>query len=466
MAREGTRRGARGPAISLTVTPATVQLSPGDRVEVRLAVEATDPNAPPTRYHLDVTGLQRPWYTLGETDILLGPGARATVLLVLHPARGKASPGRYPFRVKATWPANPSIGTSAIVTLTVALAVEAGDAAPGPPVSAAAPLEQPARPATRPTTAAPGPPAGRPVDAPPERQPAAVLSTATAGPAPRRRIPLAVGLGVLLILLLGEGAVLASRLSAPSPASNRAAAPAVIPTTSNRTAAPVVIPPASTRTAAPAATPTAPILPAGAVPGRTPYGIVAGAVAPVIRRFAVIRGSPGRPDTLVWQTDHAAVVTIDGHAAPPWGTRAIQPSMYGSTYSLRARADGRVVTAQVRAVAADPIAVAAMVPVALVNLTALRFADSAVGATGAARTVRVVNLGPGALVIARTSLDGDRQDFAIHDTCTRHTLPVDASCTIDMRFTPTRRGARHAILTLADNTAVGSHRVLLDGIDL
>ncbi len=443
MAQEGTRRGARGPAISLTVAPETVRLSPGDRAELRIVVDTTDPNAPPTRYHLDVTGLQRRWYTLGETDILLGPCARETVSLVLHPVPDKAPPGRYPFRVKATWPANPSIGASAIVTLTVALAVEVGDAAPGPPVSAAAPLEQPARPATRPTTAAPGPPAARPVDAPPERQPAAVLSTATAGPTRGRRIPLAVGLGVLLILLLGEGAVLASRLGA----SNRTAAPA-----SNNTAA----------------TPTAPILPAGAVPGRTPYGIVAGAVAraPVIRRFMVIRGGPGRPATLVWQTAYAAVVTINGHAVASGGTHAIDPSIYGSTYSLRARADGRVATAQVRAVAADPIAVAATVPVALVNLAALRFADRAVGATGTARTVRVVNLGPGALVIARTSIDGDRQDFAIHDTCARHTLPVDASCTIDVRFAPTRRGARHAILTLADNTAIGSHRVLLDGVGL
>ncbi len=463
MAREGTRRGARGPAISLTVTPATVQLSPGDRAEVRLAVEATDPNAPPTRYHLDVTGLQRPWYTLGETDILLGPDARATVSLVLHPAPGKASPGRYPFRVRATWPANPSIGASAVVTLTVAAAAEPGDAALGPHMSAAAPLAQPAQPSTRPTAMIAEQPAGRPVDAPPERQPAAVPWTAAAGPARRRRIPLAVGLGVLLILLLGEGVVLASRLSAPSPASNRAAAPAVIPTTSNRTVAP-----ASTRAAAPAATPTAPILPAGAVPGRTPYGIVAGAgaPAPVIRRFAVIRGSPGRPATLVWQTAHAAVVTIDGHAAPPGGTRAIQPSIYGSTYSLRARAGGRVATAHVRAVAVNPIVVAATVPVALVNVTALRFPASAAGARGATRTVRVVNLGPGALVIARTSLDGDRRDFAIHDSCAGHTLPVDASCTIDVRFTPTRRGARHASLTLADNTAVGSHRVLLDGVGL
>jgi len=450
MAQEGTRRGARGPAISLTAAPETVQLNPGDRAEVRLVVEATDPNAPPTRYHLDVTGLQRRWYTLGETDILLGPGARATISLVLHPVPGKVSPGRYPFRVKATWPANPSIGASAVVTLTVAAAAEPGDAALGPFTAAAAPLAQPARLATRPTAMIAEQPAGRPVDAPPERQPPTVPWTAAAGPARRRRIPLAVGLGVLLILLLGEGAVLASRLGASRPAANRTAAPA------------------ANRTAAPAATPTAPILPARAAPGRTPYGIVAGAVAraPVIRRVMVIRGGPGRPATLVWQTAYAAVVTINGHSVASGGTHAIDPSIYGSTYSLRARAGGRVATAQVRAVAADPIAVAATVPVALVNLAALRFADRAVGATGTARTVRVVNLGPGALVIARTSLDGDRQDFAIHDSCAGHTLPVDASCTIDVRFAPTRRGARHASLTLADNTAVGSHRVLLDGVGL
>jgi len=421
MAREGTRRGARGPDISLTVTPETVQLSPGGRAELRLVVASTDPTASPTRYHLDVTGLQRLWYTLGETDILLDPGARETVLLVLHPLPGKAAPGRYTVRVKATWPANPSIGASDVITLTVA------------------PVAPPAQPATRLAAALPGQSLEQPGDAPAERPTVAMPWTAAAGSGRRRRLPLAAGVAILLLLLLGEGAVLAARLSAPQSASNRAAAPV--------------------------ATPTALLRPTPGVPRRTPYGIVAGAVAraPVIRRFAVVQGGPGRPDILVWHTENAAVVTIDGHAAPPQGTRAIHPSIYGSSYSLRARTRGHVVTMSVHAVAVNPIAVAASVPVALLNLTALRFPDRSIGAATRVQTVRIVNLGPVPLAIAQVSVDGDRADFTVRATCARRTLPVDVSCTIDVRFAPTRRGARHATLAIIDNTAAGSQRIPLDG---
>jgi len=439
MIGEDTRRGARGPGISLTAAPDAVRLAPDGRAELRLVVASTDPNASPTRYHLAVTGLQRLWYTLGETEILLNPGARETVLLTLHPVPGKATPGRYPFRVKATWPANPLIAAAAVVTLTVAATEEIGAALPGQPASAATPVEQPAPPATRPATALTGLPAVQPVAGLAERPAAATRWTAAAGPLQRKRIPLVAGLGVLLILLLGEGAVLASRLNAPRPASNRVAAPA--------------------------ATPTAPTLPSSDIPQRTPYGIVAGAVAraPVIQRFAVVQGGPGRPDTLVWQTANAAVVTLDGYAAPPRGTRVIQPSVYGSVYRLRARAGGHVATASVHAVAVNPIAVAASIPVALLNLTALRFPNHALGAAARVQTVHLVNLGPVPLDIARISVDGDRADFIVHALCAHRMLPVDASCAIDVRFAPTQRGARHAILLIADNTAAGAERITLDG---
>jgi len=438
MIGEDTRRGARGPGISLTAAPDAVRLAPDGRAELRLVVASTDPNASPTRYHLAVTGLQRLWYTLGETEILLNPGARETVLLTLHPVAGKAAPGRYPFRVKAAWPANPSISATAVVTLTVAATEELGAAAPGQPASAATLAERPAA-ATRPATALPGLPAGQPVAELAECPAAATRWTAAAGPLQRKRIPLVAGLAILLILLLGEGAVLASRLNAPRPASNRVAAPA--------------------------ATPTAPLLPSSDIPQRTPYGIVAGAVAhaPVIQRFAVIRSGPGRPDTLVWQTANAAVVTLDGHAAPPRGTHVIHPSIYGSSYSLRVRTGGHVATASVHAIAVNPIVVAASVPVALLNMTALRFPNHAIGAAARVQNVHLVNLGPVPLTIARISVEGDRADFIVHALCARRMLPVDASCAIDVRFTPTQRGARHAILVIADNTAAGAERITLDG---
>ena len=431
MIGEESRRGARGPGISLTVAPDAVRLAPDGRAELRLVVASTDPNASPTRYHLAVTGLQRLWYTLSETEILLGPGARETVALTLHPVSGKATPGRYPFRVKATWPANPLISATAVVALTVA-ATEAPDASD-------ASIEQAAYLATRPEAALTKQTARRRGAGPAERSAAATRPPVVAAPLRRRRIPLVAGLAILLILLLGEGAVLASRLNAPRPASNRVAAPA--------------------------ATPTPPLLPAPSLPRRTPYGIVAGAIAhtPVIQRFAVVQGGPGRPVTLIWQTENATVVTLDGVAAPPHGTRVIQPSVYGSVYHLRARAGSHVAAASVHAVAVNPIAIAASIPVALLNLTALRFPNHVIGAATHVQTVHLVNLGPVPLSITRISVDGDHGDFTVHAPCARQTLPVDASCAIDVRFAPTQHGARHATLVIADNTAAGAERVSLDG---
>ena len=433
MTGDETRRGAHAFGITLMVIPEAPRLAPGDKVELRLVVTTTEPDAPPTRYHLDVMGLRRRWYTFGETDIVLGPGAPAMVALTLHPELGQALPGRYPFRVRAAGPPNPSIAATAVVMLTVA-----------PTDEPAVPPEQPvaAVPPERPALRTPW---SDHVVPPLRLNATAAGGTMTVDSAQRRRISVAAGLGVLLIVLYGEGATLASRLNAPRSASKRAAMPVAPLTSPNRPNLP----------------------PEGSTP-RTPYRLVAGArtTTPVIRRFTIVRGGPDRPGTLTWQTENAAVVTIDGQAAPPSGTRVIHPSLYGSSYTLRAGTRGHVATASVHTVAASPIAVAASVPVALTNLIALRFPDRAVGATTGVQIVRMVNLGPTPLTIAGISVDGDRADFSVHAPCARHPLPVDASCAIDVRFTPTRRGPRHAILAVADNTAAGSERVRLDGVGM
>lgn len=406
VAQGGTRREAREPAVRLTATPPVAHLGPGDRAEVLLGVEDMGRGDMPTCYLLDIAGVPRSWYTLADTDIMLDPGASAAVPLLLHPAPGKASPGRYPIRARVTWPANPLITASAIVTVTIAAS---GVVEPAAAAAPAAPFPVP------------------------------VTHTRAARPPRRRRVPAVAWLGLVLVVLLGEGAVLVARRTAPRPPSDRASTP---PTTRLARAVPIAGP-----------------------HHRAPYGTVAGVTGrvPAIQRFARVRGGTDRPPILTWQVRGATRVTLDGTPVPARGTRAVALSARATLHTLRARAGQRVATARVRVGAASPLTLAATVPVALVNLTALRFPGQPVGAPGAAQTLRVVNLGPGVLIIAGTSLGGDHGDFDLHDVCAHRVLRVDDACAIAVRFTPTRHGARHAVLAITDNTAASPHAIPLDG---
>ena len=107
---------------------------------------------------------------------------------------------------------------------------------------------------------------------------------------------------------------------------------------------------------------------------------------------------------------------------------------------------------------------AAVVRVSMLYTPAtLRFSTQAIGATGTEQTVHGVNLGPVPLTIGRLSIDGDHADFRQHSTCAYHTVGVGAACVIVVRFAPTARGARHAILTIVDNTAGRRQEIQLDG---
>ena len=120
--------------IRLTVIPdEVVRLAPGNRAVVLLVVEDAghDAEALPTRYRLEVSGIRRRWYTLGETEVLLGPGARTVVPLALHPILDDESLACYPIRVRVSWPANPSIGAKVVVTLMVVKAEAPPADAPG-----------------------------------------------------------------------------------------------------------------------------------------------------------------------------------------------------------------------------------------------------------------------------------------------------------------------------------------------
>jgi len=119
-----TQGGSQGVDVRLTARPEVVRLAPGARTVVLLVVEDAghDAAALATHYRLEVSGIRRRWYTLGKAEVLLEPGARAVVPLALHPSLEDDSLDCYPIRVRASWPANPSIGTGVVITLTVARA--------------------------------------------------------------------------------------------------------------------------------------------------------------------------------------------------------------------------------------------------------------------------------------------------------------------------------------------------------
>jgi len=207
----------------------------------------------------------------------------------------------------------------------------------------------------------------------------------------------------------------------------------------------------------------APTRPSAARSG-TPRGEVKGVVAyaPTIVRFALTPGRLGAPATLSWRTRGGTRVTIDGRPEPARGTLAVRPSAQGSVYALEVANGRRRVTRRLRAVGPDPIALAATVPTALFNVTALRFGVGATGAT-AVRTIRLVNLGPAPLAVARVAIAGDRAHFRLEGGCVGQTLPVDGACPIRVGFRSGGHGARHAVLIVVDNTADSPHQIPLDG---
>jgi uncharacterized repeat protein (TIGR03803 family) len=98
-------------------------------------------------------------------------------------------------------------------------------------------------------------------------------------------------------------------------------------------------------------------------------------------------------------------------------------------------------------------------PNATLSPTSLAFATQVVGAAGAAQSVTLANYGTSELNIATIAFTGaDGSDFAQTNTCPL-SLAVGVSCTINVTFTPSQRGARTASLSIADN-AIGSPQLV------
>jgi hypothetical protein len=98
-------------------------------------------------------------------------------------------------------------------------------------------------------------------------------------------------------------------------------------------------------------------------------------------------------------------------------------------------------------------------PVAGLSATSLTFASLLVGSSSSAQTVTLHNTGTAALALTNIAASGD---FAQTDTCGT-SLAVDASCTINVTFTPTAAGSRAGSIALTDNAPGSPQSVALTG---
>jgi FlaG/FlaF family flagellin (archaellin) len=98
-----------------------------------------------------------------------------------------------------------------------------------------------------------------------------------------------------------------------------------------------------------------------------------------------------------------------------------------------------------------------------VTPTSLAFAALKVGATSAAKTVTINNVGPDVLSISGITITGPNPgDFSETTTCGA-TLGVNGSCTIAVRFVPTAIGSRAATLNVGDSDPTSPELVNLTG---
>jgi large repetitive protein len=102
------------------------------------------------------------------------------------------------------------------------------------------------------------------------------------------------------------------------------------------------------------------------------------------------------------------------------------------------------------------------------SVGSLEFASQKVGASSAAQTVLVSNVGNAALNLTRIAVtSGNSADFVIdpNTTSCNITLPLASgeNCQIGVIFTPTDSGARSAVITLLDNTVDNGNTIEVSG---
>ncbi|HEX8926482.1 MAG TPA: choice-of-anchor D domain-containing protein [Terriglobales bacterium] len=98
-------------------------------------------------------------------------------------------------------------------------------------------------------------------------------------------------------------------------------------------------------------------------------------------------------------------------------------------------------------------------PVATFSPTTLTFATQDLNTTSAAQTVTLTNTGTVSMSLSYIKTSGD---FAQTNNC-GVSLAINASCTINVTFTPTLSGARTGNLQVADNAAGSPQQISLTG---
>jgi len=92
-------------------------------------------------------------------------------------------------------------------------------------------------------------------------------------------------------------------------------------------------------------------------------------------------------------------------------------------------------------------------PVASLNPSSLNFASQLVGTTSAAKAVMLSNVGTGSLKVTSISITGaNAGDFSFDSLCgSTPTVAINASCQINVTFTPSGGGEQEATLAISSN---------------
>ncbi|MGB6687889.1 MAG: choice-of-anchor D domain-containing protein [Terracidiphilus sp.] len=101
----------------------------------------------------------------------------------------------------------------------------------------------------------------------------------------------------------------------------------------------------------------------------------------------------------------------------------------------------------------------AQLTMATVKPTSLAFGKQQYETTSSAQTVTLTNTG----TVALTAAIGMSGDFSETDDCQTSTIAGGASCTIQVKFTPTQTGARTGQMTISANVTGGQLTVALSG---
>jgi hypothetical protein len=108
---------------------------------------------------------------------------------------------------------------------------------------------------------------------------------------------------------------------------------------------------------------------------------------------------------------------------------------------------------------------ASVAPTSAVSISSdsLSFGNQGLHTTSAVQTVKVTNNGTTALTFSNIAVTGTNAgDFAQTNTCS-NSLAVNASCTINVTFTPTASGARSGAISLTDSSAQSPQVIVLSG---